>query len=118
MQPHELLKAAIADSGLTVSEVARRAGYRRGYKELHPYLTGQRPLGERVQERLTLALGLPHDYFGPVADAASVLRAFLESPHGADATTNEREAMRKVLPHLENPSVAMFRILLFALRTP
>jgi hypothetical protein len=50
--------------------------------------------------------------------AALELRGFLASPTGKEATPREREALRKVLPHLTTPTAETFRLLIFALRTP
>lgn len=115
---NELLKAAIDDSGLTVTEVAARAGYARGYKEIYPYLTGERVMGPKVQERLTRALLLPPDYFDPLRPAAVELRSFLASAEGKAISQREREALRKILPYLSGPSAENFRLLVFVLRSP
>jgi transcriptional regulator with XRE-family HTH domain len=115
-QPNDLLRAAIVKSGLTVTEVAKRAGYRRGYKEIYPYLTGERPLGPKVAARLARALNLPPDAFHPTPAATIALQDWFASPLGASTNNLEREALRQGLAYLAAPCEDSFRIFLYALR--
>ena len=92
------LREAIRKSGLSYAEVAERAGYEQGYRAIWPYATGRRPLGDRVREKLELALGLPPggllgvEPSRPAKSVVEAYRSFLQTPQGRSARQIERDA--------------------------
>lgn len=120
----QALRDAIKASGLTYAELAERAGYTRGYRAIWPYVSGSRPMGDRVRERLEQALGLHQGALigrreSGRAAFLRALRSFLATPHGGTCDKRERLALTAVLPHFSAPpSNDALYLIVIALRLP
>lgn len=108
----ELLKAALDEHGLKVTDFGRKLGYSNPYPAIQVYISGEKEIGERVGRKFAEALDLPSDYFSDTqgteerrARNQASYEAFLMTELGRSTSADDLAAIRRVLPALRAPTV-------------